>query len=131
LGYIQFISMIDLYDYFAVELGTRYWLTKRTFYRDFKTQINAANDLWADDLSRKTYTKTLQFRVTGDFSLLPAPDITHQYFPLDMPPWKQPIRMVDCGAYDGDAIRDFINNGHTFSALAAFEPDVQNYPSLN
>jgi FkbM family methyltransferase len=130
LGFEQFISMIDLYDYFAAELGVRYWLTSRTFYGDYKSQIHAANELWSDDLSRETFAKTLQFRITGDFSLLSEPDLEHQYFPLDLPPWKQPIRMIDCGAYDGDVIRDFIKNGYNFSALAAFEPDLQNFTRL-
>ncbi|MGB8212227.1 MAG: FkbM family methyltransferase [Anaerolineales bacterium] len=130
LGYPQFITMIDLYDHFASELGTRYWLASRTIYRDFETQINATHALWADDLSRETFARTLQFRITGDFSVLPEPDLENQYFPPDLPPWKQPFRMIDCGAYDGDAIRAFIKNGATFSALAAFEPDLQNYVRL-
>jgi len=130
MGYKQLITMIDLYDHFADELGARYWLTSRNFYRGFKTQIDAANKLWADDLSCDVYEKTLHFRINGDFSLLPEPDIAHQYFPPGLPPWKQPIRMIDCGAYDGDVIRDFIKIGFTFSALAAFEPDAQNYSRL-
>ena len=130
LGYANFISMVDLYDNIADELGVRYWLTRRTFYRNYKTQINAASDLWVDDLSCEIYTKTLQFRVCGDFSLLPEPDITHQYFPPDLPQWKQPIRLIDCGAYDGNVILDFIRNAYSFSAVAAFEPDMQNYNCL-
>ena len=130
LGYAHFVSMIDMYDDFADELGARYWLVNRTFYRAYKTQINAANELWTDDLSRETYTKTLQFRVSGNYSLLPEPDFTHQYFPPHLPPWKQPIRLIDCGAYDGDVIRNFMKNDYTFSALAAFEPDLHNYSCL-
>jgi FkbM family methyltransferase len=130
LGYIHLLTMIDLYDHFAAELGARYWLTYRTFYRDYETQINAAYNLWADDLSREAYEKTLHFRLTGDFSLLPEPDMAHQYFPPDLPPWKQPMRLIDCGAYDGDVIRNFTKSGYKFSALAAFEPDAQNYARL-
>ena len=130
LGYTQFITMIDLYDLFADDLGTRYWLTKRTFYRDFEASIHAASSVWVDDLSQEIFTRTLQFRITGDFSLLPEPDMLHQYFPPNLPRWKQPIRMIDCGTYDGGDIHEFIKNGFRFSALAAFEPDLQNYTRL-
>jgi FkbM family methyltransferase len=130
LGYTQFISMIDLYDHFAADLGTRYWLTNRSLYRGCEAIIGKANALWADAISRETYAKILQFRISGDFSLLPAPDMDHQYFPPDLPRWHQPVRMIDCGAYDGDVICAFIQNDYEFSALAAFEPDLQNYARL-
>jgi FkbM family methyltransferase len=129
-GYCQFISMIDLYDHFAAELGTRYWLTNRGFYRNFETQICETNALCADDLSRATFAKTLQFRITGDYSVIPEPDMQHQYFPTDLPRWKLPLRRIDCGAYDGDAIRGFAKNRYRFSALAAFELDIQSYANL-
>lgn len=130
LGYIRFFSLIDLCDYFIEDLENNYWLTKRSFYREHATQISLTNDLWTDSQSRATFLKTLSFRVTGDFSHLPRPDTTHQYFPHDLPPWKNPIRMIDCGAYDGGVAHAFIRNSHTFSALAAFEPDMQNYAHL-
>lgn len=130
LGYARFVTVIDLYDHFSADLGVRYWLTNRTFCSNFKTQINSARQLWSDDLSRETYAKTLQFRLSGDYSLLPEPDMAHQYFPDDLPLWKQPMRLIDCGAYHGDAIRDLAQNGYSFSALAAFEPDQKNYAHL-
>jgi FkbM family methyltransferase len=129
-GYSKFVSMIDLYDRFRADLGGRFWLTDRNFYKDFETQISAANMLWCDDSSREIYAKILEFRISGNFSLLPEPDLSHQYFPLDLPAWKQPIILIECGAYDGDDIRNFTKNGYAFSAVAAFEPDMQNYNRL-
>jgi hypothetical protein len=81
-------------------------------------------------LSREIYEKSMQFRITGDCSLLPESDMAHQIFPPDLPPWKQSMRLVDSGASDGDATCDFTRNGFNSSALAAFEPDLQNYARL-
>ena len=131
LGYSHFISMIDLYDHFSAKLGNRYWLSRRTFYLDNEKPIADAYALWTDDLSREIYSKTLEFRLTSNYSVLPLPDREHQYFPPDLPSWKAPIRMIDCGAYDGDTIRNFGQNGYVLSALAAFEPDLRNYASLS
>jgi FkbM family methyltransferase len=130
LGYTIFISMIEVFDHFGAELGQRYWLTRRSYYGDFEERIQAAGQLLTDVPSQALYASILEFRMTGDFSVLPRPDPTTQYLPSDLPQWKQPTRLVDCGAYDGDVIRDFITHGCTFSALSAFEPDLQNYTRL-
>lgn len=131
LGYSQFISMIDLSDFFAEQLGARYWLTSRTFYQSHQSDIETIYNLWSDEVSRAVYSSLLRFRITGDFALLPTPDIQHQYFPTDLPIWTQPLRLVDCGAYDGDAISAFLNAGIKIDALAAFEPDLNNYKCLS
>ena len=130
LGYTHIITPIDLYDHFEKELGTRYWLTGRAFYQKFESQIQAVNNLWVDDFSRDIYTRTLQFRATGDYSLLPKPDWENQYFPLDLPLWKQPVRFVDCGAYNGDVIQSLSDHNYRISAVAAFEPDLDNFQTL-
>jgi len=91
----------------------RYWLTRRSFYQDFETEIRSANALWDDDLSRDVYTRPCIFGLL-EIILFARPDMAHQYFPPDLPQWKQPIRMIDCGAYDGDAIRTFFAMGIIF-----------------
>jgi FkbM family methyltransferase len=131
LNYTRFVTMIDLYDHFSQELGIRYWLTKRGYYCEFENEIDIAYNLFADETSQAVYSATLQFRTTGDFALLPTPDIEHQYFPFDLPAWKSPLRLIDCGAYDGDAIRDFIKSGYEIESLAAFEPDITNFKKLS
>jgi FkbM family methyltransferase len=37
---------------------------------------------------------------------------------------------VDCGAYDGDTLRDLAATGLPFEAVAAFEPDPANFAKL-
>ena len=130
MGYGNLVTMIDLYDHFALELGERYWLMGRSFYKKYKSQIDETESLWDDEVSRDIYAKTLEFRVTANYSLLPKPDLTHCYFPNDIPPWIQPIRLIDCGAYDGNTVDDFIKNGYSLSAVIVFEPDLINYPKI-
>jgi FkbM family methyltransferase len=131
LGFQYIISSIDLYDHYAEELKNRYWLTSRTYYSSHASEIQAVYDLLADDKSRETFESLLRFRITGDYSLLPKPDMEHQYFPPDLPAWQQPLRFVDCGAYDGDTLGSFLNTGHQFDAVAAFEPDQDNFHKLS
>lgn len=131
LGFVSFVSMIDLYDYLDAELGSWYWLTRRTFYTDYEQEIEAADRLFADPASRDLFHAILQFRVSGDYGLLPAPDMQRQYFPVDLPAWKNPLRLIDCGAYSGDTLASFLRAGYEFQAVAAFEPDQENFRKLS
>jgi len=50
--------------------------------------------------------------------------------PFDLPRWLEPMRLIDCGAYDGDAMRAMLDNGYVIERVAAFEPDPNNYTKL-
>src|SRR4030095_7248616 len=64
LGYNNFVSIIDLYDFFSHDLGVRYWLTRRDIFQDFEHEISVAYNLFSDETSREVYTATLRFRIT-------------------------------------------------------------------
>ena len=104
LGYYRIISFLELHRYFPAELGDRYWLTARSFYDSQRSFILEGLNLWEDETSRQLYAAILKFRFTGDYNLLPKPDVMSQYFPPDLPKWKTPIRFIDCGAFDGDTL---------------------------
>ncbi len=129
-GAAQIITLVELYDYFNNALGIRYWLTKRDYYFSFKSLIEKVGSMWADEASQLLYISILEFRITGDYSLLPPPDFAHQYFPLDIPAWKTPLRFVDCGAFDGDTLLNFQKFNIPVEAVSAFEPDENNFRKL-
>ncbi|MDR0674303.1 MAG: FkbM family methyltransferase [Zoogloeaceae bacterium] len=49
------------------------------------------------------------------------------YCPADLPPWPQPLRFIDGGAFIGDTLADFSQHGYRFEAIVAFEPDQENF----
>jgi FkbM family methyltransferase len=130
LGYKFIINAIELYDCLADELGMRYWLVQRTYYKSLATVLTKAYDLWADDTSRDVFTAILEHRISADYSRLPQVDWEHRYAPVDIPAWKSPMRLIDCGAFDGDSITDLRKAGATFEAIAAFEPDSSTFQKL-
>jgi FkbM family methyltransferase len=130
LGFGTILTPIDLYDYFADELGEHYWLAPRLFYSEYTPSIEKAYALFSDKVSCDIFTSLLRFRITGDYNLLPVADREHQYFPPDLPGWTQPLRFVDCGAYNGDTLEMFLRAGFKFQAVAAFEPDADNFHNL-
>ncbi len=60
---------------------------------------------------------------TGAFARDILDTFVHQYFPTDLPVWKSPLRLMDCGAYDGVTLREILALGIPNEAVAAYEPD--------
>lgn len=94
--------------------------------------IRKAFILWTDDTSRREYLGQLNWRATLDLSALP------QHLPPDeiyfadelLTPLPDEV-FVDCGAFDGDTVQEFINRrGDTFSSIIAVEPDPENCQAL-
>ena len=129
-GFTRVVTTIELYDFFGDVLGVRYWLTSRDFYPPLEPVLEELLALWSDESSRSLYRSILEFRLRGDASLLPPPDLVNPYHPLDLPAWQSPLRFVDCGAFNGDTLAEFIRNDIEIEAVAAFEPDLVNFNQL-
>lgn len=89
-------------------------------------------DLWADEASRNDYLNILRWHLSPRYETLPRPHETvDTYFPADLFALTPSERFVDCGAYDGNDIRRFIERaGGGFDRIATFEPDEKNFPKL-
>ena len=94
-------------------------------------QVKSAFALWADDFSRQEYLAQLRWRIWGDFESLSPPVQQESYFPEDIFQLEPAEHFVDCGAYDGITIRQFLNKQTTFTGrILAFEPDPANFANL-
>lgn len=129
-GLTSIIPPVDLYDTYAEDLGPRYWLTSRGWYLSMETKIRTALDLWSDRDSKGLFRAMLEYRIRGDASLLPAHDPENQYHPLGIPPWRTPLRLIDCGAFDGDTLEGFLRSSIPLERIAAFEPDTDSFSRL-
>jgi FkbM family methyltransferase len=87
--------------------------------------------LWADEASRREFLAHLRFRLHLDYDGLPFPYKDQQYFPAELYPLLPNEVFVDCGAYDGDSLRKFVERqGPAFGQFVAFEPDPANFSKL-
>lgn len=93
--------------------------------------VRKAGHLWSDDASRSEYLAQLRWRLLGEFDALYSPPRHTMYFPLDLCPLTDHESFVDCGAYDGDSIRSFLDQSHnSFHSIYSFEPDPANFSKL-
>jgi FkbM family methyltransferase len=108
--------------------------------------IREAFALWDDDRSRQQYLIQLEWflsgvptprcpltadalalEITGGFDVDGGP----QYFPHDLLVPAEKEVFVDCGAYDGDTLRAFLDwSGSRFERYFALEPDPITLPRL-
>jgi FkbM family methyltransferase len=95
-------------------------------------RVRAAFGLWADEPSRREYLAQLRWRLHLDFDGLASPVTYRQYFPPDLFAWAADEVFVDCGAYDGDTLKDFLRlRGDRFVAVVALEPDPASFRKLS
>ncbi len=93
--------------------------------------VLAAFGLWSDDLSRDEYLRQIRYRALGDYECLAAPDPEPSYFLDSLYSLGPDEVFVDCGAYDGDTIREIVRRGgRAFSRILALEPDPVNFAAL-
>jgi FkbM family methyltransferase len=56
--------------------------------------------------------------------------IPHPYFVSDLPRWASPLRILDCGAFDGDTVKQAVEHGYQIESSVCFEPDKSNFAKL-
>jgi len=97
-----------------------------------KEQVLAAETVWVDDLSLRIYRANIQWRAMGNPDLMPARPSENTYFPDDIFSPAPEECFVDCGAYDGDTVTQFLRKyGENFSAVYPIEGDPVSYEKLS
>jgi len=131
LGFRSVVGLPALWRHCDVTgFDAGYWLNFAFRAADHAAELAAVRALLADETSRMVLDSIVQFRRSGDVAECPVPSIADEYVPADLPRYRTPVRLVDCGAYDGAAIRKFHDAGYHLGGLIAFEPDPKNYAAL-
>lgn len=106
------------------------------FFREHYDGYKWLYDVLADEKSKESYAAFLSAKLSNDYSGMSSLVELPQYFSGDFLNFDAEEVFVDCGAYDGDSIRDFVKvsnsrrRGGGVSYIYAFEPDTQNQEKL-
>lgn len=94
--------------------------------------VRAAFDLLSDSQSEAEYVEQVRWRLTGDPGCLRSPVDGAQYLVDDVARARSDESFLDCGAYDGDTLRDWLaTRGPSFQHYLALEPDSDNRRRLD
>jgi FkbM family methyltransferase len=95
-----------------------------------KEEVLAAYHALADEPSRHEYVAQVSFRLTLDFDAMGDLQRPH-YFAPDVYRLRSDEFLVDCGAFDGDTVQEFLRlTRGNFARIIAFEPDPMNWNRL-
>jgi FkbM family methyltransferase len=99
---------------------------------DNKTKIQQVAATWSDTASLKQFIDQVAWRLSGDFNLFPDPSLGKIYFSPPFINLSPDEHFVDCGAFTGDTLVDFLAfAGNDFRKYTALEPDPQNFTKLS
>jgi FkbM family methyltransferase len=126
LDYLQTVRAFGL----KTDIRVGDWLTPIVARID---EFLAVGERLADPLSVETLYSVLLYHLETDREHLLAinrpGDAT--YFRSGLFALRERETYVDCGAFDGDSVQQFIRAAKgRFNAIHAFEPDPQNFPKL-
>jgi len=129
-GFTKIIPYTELFMHFTDELPAHYWLGPTDVYESDISDIATVLGMFEDQHSRDLFMSLLRFRVTGDPTCVPPPQIENIYFPTDVPGRSKPDHFIDCGAFNGDTLRSARERFGVLESVRAFEPDPNNYRKL-
>lgn len=102
------------------------------YVRDNRDAFAETYSLFDDDISRETMIDYLKVSISRNL-LAKAESFGKKYFNelTTTPESQNGLAYVDCGAYDGDTIRKFLNfSGGKYSKIWAIEPDKESFAKL-
>lgn len=96
----------------------------------YKDQVMKVYDLLFDDLSKETYAHIIMKRMKLE---MPDDRFTHgdSYFGIPQTCRYGQETFIDCGAYVGDTVEQYIWKKPNFKKIYAFEPDVSNFNAMH
>lgn len=120
-------------DFLEVKVfHTSYKATKQFADRN-AGRIEMIIESLADEKSRKVYENIWKYRATHNRKYLKGIVDKEQYFDRELIKLGDKEGFVDCGAYQGDTIRDFYEHlpyDKKYDFITAFEPDDYNFKML-
>jgi FkbM family methyltransferase len=124
----------DVYFEHAAELLPLCGIAPRSIILDAWDEVTAAAGLWHDARSEAEYRAQIGWRLRLENArLAPHDDPAECYFPQDLFAYRQDEVLFDCGAYDGDSLRQYLARSPASGArkIVAFEPDAGTFARLS
>lgn len=116
--FIDCTLCLDFFDYKYIKRN------RNQFYESFT--------FFEDQISKDTFIAFINAKISGISDDLYDLYSFPQYFPKDIVDLKDDEVFVDCGAFSGDTVEEFINEvDGKYNKIYAFEPDVNAFERLN
>jgi FkbM family methyltransferase len=130
LGFHKIILSTDIYEYHLLHPTAELEKKGFNYYLDNRDKMMTCLDLFSDDLSKDIFTGFIATHIKKMPIRIPCNALSEQYFPKDIDLSKGYSRFINCGAYDGDTVRQLNTLHGKVDIVACFEPDMDNFDVL-
>jgi FkbM family methyltransferase len=101
------------------------------FFEQNAKRVKQVIDFFYDEESKKTFNKIVNFRQTGKKNDYISHGRQTQYFINDFFTYGKNEVFIDCGAFDGDTVENFLKLPNMeYEQIIAFEPCAENFKIL-
>lgn len=129
-GVVSFFKVLGVNDWFTRILYTQDCKTPsksmqntEKYFTEHKKELEQVAALLADELSKEVFFRAAQYRATHDPNDAPVYSKHDQYFVKDIVPLSEEEVFIDCGAFDGDTMKEFIKAAKgKYNRIVCFEP---------
>jgi len=124
VGHQRSVPFVPLHWKWADRFLPYYCLELPHQLYDRAEAIRTAYALFADPISQQEFRRQLSYLLSAMDSVALGSMNAGTYFPSELFTLSAEETFIDCGAYDGDTVRAFLNASRgRFRAVVAFEPD--------
>mgnify|MGYP001326917792 CR=1 FL=1 len=122
------VHVIDIPDY----LNMPHPFMDQAFVREHADEFSRVLELFADDLSRKTYIASINCKVSENLSYVSElVKLDELYFSKHEFPLTDSETLLDVGGYTGDTVHEFHRlMGGAYSGIISLEPSPENFKIL-
>jgi len=131
MGFANILYMMDIYEiHNPFRLPEALQTQGFNYFKTVESDIRRAFALFKDTMSREIFLNILRTHMHRVPVKLPMRPREEQHFPRDIPMKKGTQRYINCGAYDGDTIRQLHAGFGKVGALACFETEPELFRRL-
>lgn len=128
------IGHSELHHWCDAQLRPSFWYDPEVDWSLYQKNYELLREQLCDERSKTILDQTFLYRKSGKISDHPeGQGLEDQYFSPGIDGWlksKEPISILDCGAFDGDSLRGAMQFNVAIRDYFAFEPDPANYAKL-
>ena len=124
---LEIDSQYDMYIPDMPVAGDDYF--DREFYNLHYSEICSAYESLADEESKRIFTATVNYKLTGRMKYLSIAKNTRDEI-YSLMPCDSIVKMIDAGAYNGDTAREAKAYFNNLEKIYAIEPDSRNFKKL-
>ncbi|MGP1599264.1 FkbM family methyltransferase [Peptoanaerobacter stomatis] len=126
MNYVWETHTEDVYHFMANEQEE-----VKIFYQDNAKRIERIYNILEDEKSKLVYNNVLKAKIENNRMYYVEVFDNDQYYPRDIFEIDNNITFVDCGAYDGDTMEEFVaNTDYNYKKIICIEPNKSKFEVL-